>query len=181
MHHVIKINKMKNIVMLVFTLTIISKIYAQNGPHPAGSYVSRPNLDKFVGTWQWVSGADTVKVVLAKQAIYAPAPMDYTFEALVGWHRYVKNGVEIESSLQYVNSTFSSGHYTLFGSDRSSTKLYFTSFEDLTKNKECDLYFNLVAGSLTQATWKLTERRGLRKTGYTLGFTLPNNITLTKQ
>jgi hypothetical protein len=172
---------MMRLYFLFVFLVCMFRAESQLMPYPPGTHVASPNLDKFVGTWQWISGTDTVKIVLAKQNIYMPAPMDNTIETLVGWHRYVKNGIEVESSLQYLNSTFNSGHHTLFGGDISPTKIYFTTFKDITKNKQCNLYFTLLTGSVTQATWKLFESRGLRKTGYTLGFTLPNNITLTKQ
>jgi hypothetical protein len=59
------------------------------------------NSNKFIGTWQWTSGTDTLKIVLEKQIYTIPAS-GVSSENLVGWHPYIKNGILKQSSLQYV-------------------------------------------------------------------------------
>jgi hypothetical protein len=149
-------------------------------PYPSGSYNSKPELDKFVGTWRWVSGHDTVEIHLFKQAIHYPEPLNYDVEALVGWHKYVKNGIVIETSLQFSGLPRTGGHSTILSWNQSPTKTYGV-FNDLTKGKRCDLYLNMINAANTQLNWTLKEPRGIRPTGFQYGFTLPTNLTLTKQ
>ena len=59
------------------------------------------SLNKFVGTWRWTSGTDTIEVVLEKQTLVIPW-VTFNREGLVGWHRYVKNGVVLQSSFEYL-------------------------------------------------------------------------------
>lgn len=167
----------------VFLILILNAYFvanAQQNPYPPGSYNAKPALDKFVGTWQWVSGNDTVVLHLYKQAIHYPAPLNYDVENIIGWHKYVKNGVTIESSLQYSGSPYTGGHSTIFAWCQSAVKLY-GSFDDLSKNKQCDLYLKMLNTRYSQMEWKIMESRGIRPTGFQYGFTLPVMITLTKQ
>jgi hypothetical protein len=152
--------------------------------------VTNTELDKFIGTWQWSSGNDTVTIVLEKQVYNVPFTGSNT-EMLVGWHRYVKNGALIESSFQYIgrnvnvdaNSHDVDFKTTLLGSTRTPTAVYFRTFWDLTLHKNCYLYFRLLSGSTTQATWKLKEADGIYNgpSGTYGKFTLPKSLVLTKQ
>lgn len=169
---------MKNIIITII-LFITLKSFGQ-APYPPGSYNAKPELDKFVGTWRWLSGADTLELKLYKQAIHYPAPLDYDVENIVGWHRYVKNGVLIESSLQYAGQPYFGGHSTVFAWVQSPIKLY-GNFNDLTKTKRCDLYLTMIDNTFTQMNWKLMESRGMKLPNFQYGFTLPTNLTLTKQ
>jgi len=148
--------------------------------YPSGSFNSKPELDKFVGTWKWVSGNDTVILALYKQAIYYAPPLNYHVENIVGWHRYVKNGVLVENSSQYSGQSYIGGHSTILAWAKSATKIYGV-FEDITKNKDCDLYLTMVDNTYTQMNLKIGESRGIRPTGFQYGFTLPTSIVLTKQ
>lgn len=170
---------MKKIFIILLTL-ISSYTYSQTLPYPPGSYNAMPELDKFVGTWVWSTGNDMLELRLYKQAIHYPAPLDYDVEALVGWHKYLKNGATVESSLQYVGLPFRGGHSSLLLGPKSSINLYGT-FHDLTKEKRCDLYLTMSNNNNTQMTWKLTETRGVKLGSFQWGFTLPTELILTKQ
>lgn len=169
---------MKNIFLSICLLYCFN-LSAQT-PYPSGSYNAKPELDKFVGTWRWVSGSDTVEIRLFKQAIHYPQPLNYDVEALVGWHKYVNNGVTIETSLQFTGLPRTGGHSTMLAWDQTPNKVYGT-FTDLTKNKNCDIYLTMTNAAYTQLDWKLKEPRGIRPAGFQYGFTLPVNLTLTKQ
>jgi hypothetical protein len=149
-------------------------------PYPPCSYNAKPELDKFVGTWRWVSGADTLELKLYKQAIHFPEPMDFDVENIIGWHRYVKNGVLIESSFPYAGLPYIGGHSTVFAWGQSPIKLY-GNFNDLTKKKRCDIYLLMTNSSYTEISWKIMETRGMTLPGFQYGFTLPVSLTLTKQ
>jgi hypothetical protein len=100
-------------------------------------------MNKFIGTWRWVSNTDTVLIVLQKQnvTIYPR----YSRPLLAGWHKYVKNGQLIQSSLQYVgrdenadyNSNDPDPKNTLGGFAKDLNTIWFTSFWDLTLHNNC--------------------------------------------
>lgn len=150
-----------------------------------------PEADKFVGTWKWTSGNDTVIIVLEKQ-VYTIPFTGASSEALVGWHKYVKNGQLVQSSLQYIGQNVNTDrtnnnsidfNTTIVGNTRYPDAVLFRTFWDLTLHKNFYLYFTLSPGSLTQATWKLKEPPGIYSgpTGTAGLFTLPKQITLIKQ
>lgn len=154
------------------------------------SQIANPELDKFVGTWQWNSGNDTVTLVLAKQT--SNFPNGTSREVLVGWHKYVKNGLVIESSFPHIGQSINDENIplgndleiTLYGFTKNPREIWFHRFWDLTLHKNCHVFFKLMPGSLTQATWKLTNPDGSTYQGppgtYNQ-FTLPRNMVLTKQ
>lgn len=171
-------------IIIIIILGILSfKTFAQ-APHPAGSYTQNADLDKFVGTWLWTSGSESVKIILQKQVIHYSDPLNYDEDRLVGWHLYIKNGVMQQSSMPNVGLQFSWDHperVSLFGNTRTPDEVYFTKFWDYGKNKKCDLYFAMVSGSTTQATWKLVNPRGMKVGNFDFGFSLPTDLILTKQ
>lgn len=161
---------MKTIALLIFSLITFST-YSQT--------ITNNDIDKFVGAWRWTSGTDTVEIVLQKQVYNIPMTGTST-EILVGWHKYVKNGLLNQSSMQYVgrdvnidfNSSAADLKTTLRGGTYSSNpnKVFFHTFWDLNKHQSSDLYFELLPNSTTQVSWTL---RG--------NSVLPKNLVLTKQ
>jgi hypothetical protein len=175
-------------IIITLLLGIFTKIlFAQPGVpgHPPGSYTTNAELNKFVGTWIWTSNTDTIKFVFQKQRIHFPAPWFYDDDALVGWHKYVKNGVLIESDLQKIGTIYTglNTQASMFGSTQKPTNIYFTTFRDLTLNKRCDAYFTLLPNSTTQAKWIVKDPRGIYRgpQGTISMYTLPSNIVFTKQ
>lgn len=172
---------MRRVFILFFVVVLPFKIFGQ-------VHHTYHELDKFVGTWRWVSGNDTVEIVLQKQVIYYDAATPSNIESLVGWHRYVKNGVLKENSMQFIGSSYNTGSAannvksTLLGGVQKPTNLYM-NFSDLTLNKNEELWFTLLPASLTQATWKLREPRGLYmgSAGTAGKVTLPKDLKLIKQ
>lgn len=73
--------------------------------YPEGTYIKDTfnEMDKFVGTWQYTEGTNTLVIVLQKKThIYNG---EYYEDFLVGEYRYVSNGVEIVNTLPLLNST----------------------------------------------------------------------------
>jgi hypothetical protein len=134
-------------------------------------------INKFVGTWQWVSNTDTVKIVLEKQ-VYNLQLTGVQSEILVGWHKYVKNGVVIENSMQYVgldiNTDYNSSDVhmktTLSGTSRGANKAWFDTFWSLTELRSNELSLEMLPNSTTQAKWKLKGSSPM-----------PSDLILTKQ
>lgn len=153
---------------------------------------TNPELDKFVGVWRWTSGADTMEITVQKQ-VYILYFTDNHSEILVGWHRYVKNGVLQQSSYQYIgrdinldfNDATPDAKTTLLGTvySTSTNKAYFYSFWDLSLHKSFNLWLTFLPGSTTQATWKLSQGRGglyAGPSGSNGIYSMPKQLVLTK-
>jgi hypothetical protein len=172
--------KMKKLLFFVILLASVNS-YSQ--------VTTNAELDKFAGTWKWVSGNDTVTLVLEKQVLNAA--IGAKEEILVGWHRYVKNGAEAESSLQYtgidINTVLHNKdgviNITLMGKAKNATTTWFYNFWDITLHKYCSAYLTLLPGSTTRANWKLNDTEGIYSApaGTYDHFTLPRDMVLTKQ
>ena len=170
---------MKNIILAI-TFLLAYSISKGQYPCPADSFTSHPELNKFVGDWKWGSGTDSVILHLEKQFILYPAPLNIDEENLVGWHKYIKNGIIVEASLQYSGLPYIGGHSSILGRNESPVKIYGT-FREHTKSKKCDLYLTMIDSSYSQMEWRLYESRGLTPDGFIKGFTLPVSIVLVKQ
>jgi hypothetical protein len=180
---VTKLLKMRIIIIFFTSLLCVASA--------AQSVVIDNNLNKFVGTWRWTSGTDTVEIVLQKQVYNIPMTGSNS-EALAGWHRYVKNGVLVQSSLQYtgrdINIDFNSHNVdfktTLNGFTHPSQpqQVYFILFWDLTLHKSFELFFTMLPNSTTQARWELKQPRGIYTgpEGLNGVFTLPKHLVLNK-
>ena len=133
------------------------------------------SLTKFVGTWEWTYLTDTVTIILRKEITALPSGLNN--EVFVGWHKYVHNEQVIQSLLQYVGLSFDNSSVplgndllvTLYGFSKSQNRIWFVGFWDLNTHKNCELFFELLPNSTTQAKWNLR--------GNTV---LPYNLILTK-
>lgn len=169
-------------ILIILLLSACMNSNAQN--------VNNPELDKFIGTWCWTSNADTINIFLQKQTITLPNGNNR--EVMVGWHKYVKNGQLVQSSMQNIGLNYNNEEtplgtdprITLFGFTRKPTEIWFTSFWDLTLHKNCHMFFELLPNSTTQAKWILTNPNGVvydGPAGTQSQFTFPRNLVLTKQ
>lgn len=150
-----------------------------------------PNLDKFVGTWKWSSGNDTLTIVLQKQ-MENTHPTFGSREAIIGWHRYVKNGQLKESNMQYLGLDYTSyfnsqdpddNKISIIAASRGPVKLRMALVMDITNNKAEYGYLTMLTGSTTQAEWQIMDSPGvyMGPSGTIGKITLPKRIILTKQ
>ena len=131
-----------------------------------------------------------MEIVLEKQ-VFNFVFSNESKEILVGWHKYVKNGLLVESSYQSIefninsedDSPASSRKITLVGKiSESPISVLFYLFKDLSLAKHCNLDFKLLPNSTTQASWKLRNPPGLYVGPPAANgkFTLPKNLILIK-
>ena len=170
---------MRKIFIVVLHVVGFVEMKAQITPY-SGAHIQYNELNKFVGTWQWTSGADTLVIKLYKQEIYMKPPANFFFEEIVGWHKYVKNGIIQETFLQYAGLPFDIGHATILGGPKSENELY-GSFQDITNNKLCDLYLIMINNNQTELKWQLRNSMGIKPQGYQWSFSLPIDLTLIRQ
>jgi hypothetical protein len=79
-----------------------------------GEYIQVPELDKYVGTWQWQSGDSVLTIKLAKTILNFKQYMqqsggdgpDVNKDALIGWHEFRIGSTVKQSSLSSENSIY---------------------------------------------------------------------------
>lgn len=156
---------------------------------PAGSYIQDINgdFDKFVGTWVWTNGTDTVTYKLIK----AVHQLDNEFQSyrdyMIGDYRYTTNNgsvVVVNTIDQFTN--LSAAFHPLYSCcPKNETKINFI-FQDIVIGKNgCSADFEFLPGSTTQMTLKQSNPESLFcmdcAAPPSSSFTIPNNIVLTKQ
>ena len=171
---------MKNIQLIVISIVMTLSVKAQNlCPYPNGTYATKPELNQFVGTWKSISGTDTVTIVFQKQKVHFQDDLcTYDSDEMLGWHKYVKNGVVIENNLQYVGQPYDNETESLGDLTRTNNEMWL-GFWDPTLEKACHVTFKMVSGSTTQATWLLKDC--IPYISGTPYCTLPQNLVFTKQ
>lgn len=175
---------MKKILILIFTISITFEISAQlpSFPQPNGNILN-PSLDKFVGTWVWISGIDTLKIVLKKENVLLPFHDNSRADRIIGFHIFKKGNVIIEQSISYVNTNCSDKKFTFFGGNSvglDNPNQITGSLINKAKNKNGHLKL-LINSSFNELNWSLENREGVRVGTYDFTFSYPLSLTLTKQ
>ena len=68
-------------------------------PKPDGN-ITNNSLDKFIGTWVWINGTDTLKIVLKKENILLPFPENSRADFIIGFHIFKQGNDIVESSIR---------------------------------------------------------------------------------
>lgn len=105
-------NTMKHIILILLIL-VGGLVSAQTNFPKDGDNIKNPHIDKFVGTWIWSNGTESLEFVLKKKNILLPIGNNIRTDVLYGFHKYVKDGKELENSLQYVNTDYKDKKHTL--------------------------------------------------------------------
>jgi hypothetical protein len=171
---------MKRLITVLIILIIDIKIVIAQKPQP-GEYIINNDIDKFVGTWQWVSGNDTVVVKLKKVKFLMPQIL-YHDDIIMGCHKYVKNGVVIEDFLWKFNSIGQNTRGTIFGGgDYYDINKVETTFRDSAKHKMSKIDMKYINTPIPQISWLLYNYTSIIKPPVLPGNTLPSHLILTKQ
>ena len=178
---------MKNITNIIWLLFIImiNITKAQNYPQPNTSKTDA-NLNKFVGTWIWQNGNNSFTLILKKENALMPFPENYHEEHIIGFHKYVNNGVVIENFLTVSNTNFSDKKWTIFSSiDNSNSNILSGSIFHATKDKSVQFEIEYIDATHIKLL-SLKNRPGLKVSApgqppFDWSITLPQNIILTKQ
>jgi hypothetical protein len=175
---------MKHKIIIAFVFLIISVRCFSQAPL-LGEYRTDNNIDKFVGIWQWTSGADTVVIKLKKVKYLNTDPVTYHDDVLMGCHKYVKNGIILEDNIsQFVNigQNYKGSLYGWSNKRVADTLTVYMTFKDVTKNKLELIDMKYVSGTIPQMTWLLYNRTTISGVpGRVPGLTLPSSLVLTKQ
>jgi hypothetical protein len=128
------------------------------------------------GLWKSANATDTIIMYFKPgQIIINPTT---TYNILLGFHKYKKNGVLIESSLQDTSSSYIENKYTMTSFIYNPLDARNDGYlKDLTLNNK--RYIILKKINLTTIEVSLTYIQGVRN-NRPYGFTLPRHFTLTK-
>ena len=153
-----------------------------------GSVLSKPELDKFVGTWKWNNGgpSDEVTVMLKKVSFHFTGQADYYEDILVGGFKYVQNGATIEDNLSDFSTLGPVSNAPIVIYQWRTGDIVFGFLHDATKHKSEELRLVYNNAATPYMFWELHIPEG----GYGiypsrpapgLSVTLPESITLSKQ
>ena len=151
-------------------------------PQPHGN-ITNASLDKFIGTWVWNSGTETLTIVLKKENVLLPFLENSRSDMIIGFHMFKQGDTIVESSISYVSTNYSDNHSTITGVNVvgiDNPNELICSITNIAKNKSGDLKL-VINSSLNQLTWTLKNREGIKIGNYDFTFSYPRSITLQKQ
>ena len=171
---------MKILLLISVILTGCCRMIAQ--PPAPGSIVTNNYINKFEGTWLWVSGNDTLILKLKKTN---KSFGDFTKDVLLGVHKYVKNGVVFDDALNKYDSMvlyYKKSTVLLSQNQGLDTSKVLGSINDLTKKKTNNLYLQYIVGTPPTLIWHLKTAEGtFIDPNFQYGLTMPKDLILTKQ
>ncbi len=171
---------MKLLFIVIFLFPGCYTLQAQ--PPAPGSNVTNNYINKFEGTWQWVSGNDTLILKLKKTNKNFD---DYTEDVLLGVHKYIKNGVVFDDALNKYDSMvlYNKKRTVLLNQNQGmDTSKVIGSIKDLTKKKRNELFLQYVPGTPPTLIWHLKTAEGtFIDPNFQYGLTMPKDLILTKQ
>lgn len=141
----------------------------------------------FIGTWKWTDGNREFILTLIKQTQHHyNSPFDYYKDRIVGYYIYKENGIIIaDTSSDDLNEDFTPRvHFSL----DSEGKICSFQFKDYLKNKDYDVWLELVSSSQIRLhgsepiyeTIKVKDQPEILPP-ILAGNTFPLEMTLTKQ
>ena len=172
----------KIIITIIIFLCVITNCIAQDGLPNDGDNITNVNINKFIGTWYWSNGIESLKIVLNKENVLLPFGKNIRADALYGFHIYTKNGIIVENSIDYINTTYKDKKHTLYaiGGYENQSNTLIIGFTHLSKNKGIRATIEMKDSSHINIV-KLENYEGIRFGKFDWSISLPQNITLTKQ
>lgn len=175
---------MKKTILLGITFLISCCTIAQTPtlPEPNGN-IANPSLDKFIGTWVWSNGTESLTLVLKKENILLPFFENSRADVIIGFHMFKQGNAIVESSLSYVNTNYSDKRFTILAGNTvgvdNPNKIGGT-IENTAKNKLGQLKL-VINSSLDQLSWTLNNSEGVRIGKFDYTFSYPLSLILQKQ
>lgn len=128
------------------------------------------NLDYYEGKWRWISNSDTLEIYLQRSEILVPQTNAIS-QVLIGWHRYVKDGTQKQSSFQYIgcdpnidiNSTDLDLKITIEAVSGTPNNLFVYLFWDLETHNSSTIRITKDQFVLNKLNWMLNGNSSLPK------------------
>ncbi|MCU7617852.1 hypothetical protein NZ698_11635 [Chryseobacterium sp. PBS4-4] len=186
-----EILKLNVLILMIFPSLVFSQQFNPNtsiASIQCSSYTPNNQFDKFIGTWKWTDGSETLEIVLKKEKVLVPFKHDSSCQdILLGFHRYTKNGVIIESTLENINSFQNQKLYSLYSSGfwDDNYNQFVGSFKHSSRNNIMRIKMDYInSTSLKIISFENYEGTRITVPGdpiADLTIDLPVNIILTKQ
>ena len=170
------------IIGIAFLISCSTIAQMPTPPQPNGN-ITNSSIDKFIGTWVWSNGTETLTLVLKKENILLPFLENSRSDMIIGFHKFEQGNTIVESSISYVNTNYSDNHSTITGVNVvgvDNPNELICSITNIAKNKSGDLKL-VINSSLNQLTWTLKNREGIKIGNYDFTFSYPRSLTLQKQ
>jgi len=176
---------MKNIIFLIFALFMIN-INAQNTLPQPGDNILDPYADKFMGTWKWESGNNSLTLIMKKENVLVPFPNNVHADWVIGFHKFVNNGLTIEDTTMFSNTNYNDKKNTIVaGSKDGYPNILHGGIYHKSKNKFIEFEIEYIDSTHIKIL-SLKNRPGTKITiqgqpPFDWSISLPQNIILTKQ
>ncbi|WP_312171233.1 DUF6705 family protein [Chryseobacterium sp.] len=176
---------MKNIIYLIFALFMVN-INAQNTLPQSGDNILDPNADKFMGTWKWQNGNNSLTIIMKKENVLVPFPENVHADWVIGFHKFVNNGAVIEDSTMFSNANYNDKKNSIVaGSKNGFPNILHGGIYHKSKNKFVEFEIEYIDATHIKLL-SLKNRPGLKVSApgqppFDWSITLPQNIILTKQ
>ena len=133
----------------------------------------------FVGKWKWMNENESLEIILEEQK-NVKLSENTKVSLLLGFIKYVKDGVTIQNTLQNLGSSYENKKHSFSGAARSSYDYKGTILDE--KKKKAGRLYLILSPDKKTLEWKLSDPPG----GYIEGtreegFSFPLNLVLTKQ
>ena len=190
---------MKIIISAVVFLIMLMPLtlFAQRGdnlvlnPITCDEYLQNPELDKFIGIWTGINNGKSITLELKKVKIHVPTLIpsfseNKCYDAIFGFHKFIVNGSEIESTLNLSNSTVYEKKWTVLGgTEESNINRISGTLEHISKNKSIKFRITYIDPTHIKIE-SLENLPGVRinepgKPPYDSSIDIPSCIILTKQ
>ncbi len=180
-------NTKKIIITVIAFIAMVNFAFAQGVDIKPGHHHSDPDAKKFAGTWEWKKGNDSLTLILSFQKIeYKMLSIkNVTSDAIVGWHKFVKNGKAIENSTPFKYSKYDKGKSTILSGTKSYDRnILYGTIQHTSKNKLVNFKIKYIDANRIKLI-EVCNTSGLKLSTpdnpYDSSISLPQDIILTKK
>ena len=167
----------KNIIT-IFVIFVSTLINAQMNP---GDNTLDPYIDKFVGTWKWENGNNSLILFLKKENISLPVLNNVHSDILFGFHKFIQNGTIIEDNLGFSYTSFNEKKSSILGNSEDNNHDRVLLYMDhISKKKNIDIIIQYIDLSHIKII-SVKNPSGTKLKPYDKTISLPQDIILTKQ
>ena len=153
-----------------------------------GTYIKDINhtFDPYLGIWKYQNGNEIFIIKLEKVTKYYDADFKVYFDFIKGNYSYSTDGgiTFLVNSILTNSNNNSPDDNPIYSSDPAYFDNNNFSFKDILFNKSCFATVKFISGSTSQLEFQLSEwTRGyiIGEQPIPSGFSIPNNVILTKQ
>ena len=141
-----------------------------------------PYIDKFVGTWKWENGNNSLILFLKKENIsWSIEGGVIHFDTIIGFHKFIQNGTVIEDNLGFSYTNFNEKKSSILGnSEDDNHNVLFGGIVHRSKKKSIDFRIQYIDNNHIKII-SLKNPPGTKLKPYDKTISLPQDIVLVRQ